>query len=274
MTGLLIDGRLVSVPGVTVVPPTVAGGPLWAQLDPGDYRLRRTPWVRQIVLHTTKGAARQHVIPGHGPGARARAVADFWRGDPAHSGAHIVIDNDGSVVCLVDLARCCAYHATVSNEWSVGIEIYQEADGGIYEAALTAAVPTVLAICEALGIPSQYVTDRYNGHPLQRLLDGGPNVVGIYGHRANTENRGWGDPGDEIFARLDAAGCEPITINDHLDLELGKQRQAALNAIDAWRGNTYRPLVVDGLVGPASLAAMRRLGFARWRDVGMAERAA
>jgi hypothetical protein len=52
------------------------------------------------------------------------------------------------------------------------------------------------------------------------------------------------------------------------DLEVRKRRQAALNAADARAGNTYRPLVVDGIVGPASLAAARRLRFARWRDVG------
>jgi hypothetical protein len=44
------------------------------------------------------------------------------------------------------------------------------------------------------------------------------------------------------------------------DLELGRHRQAALVA----RGER---LEIDGLVGPASLAAARRQGFARWRDV-------
>jgi hypothetical protein len=61
------------------------------------------------------------------------------------------------------------------------------------------------------------------------------------------------DPGDEIFARLIAAGAEPVLAGQRQDLELGKVRQAALVA----RGEQ---LEVDGLVGPASLAAARRQG--------------
>lgn len=271
---LLIDGKLVPVPGVTVIPPASHGGPSWAALGPRDCRPRKTTWTRALVAHTTKGAPRQYVKPGGGPGNRERNVAEFWRDDPAYSGAHIVIGSDGTVACLADLARVCAYHATVSNDWSVGIELYQEADGGVHEAVFAAAVPVMLAICEALAIPFQFVADAYRGHPFARLLNGGPDVVGIYGHRANSENRGWGDPGDEIFLRLAAAGCEPVTINDRRDLDLGKQRQAALNAADAKAGRTFRPLVVDGVVGPASIAVARRQGYKRWRDVGCAERAA
>jgi hypothetical protein len=54
----------------------------------------------------------------------------------------------------------------------------------------------------------------------------------------------------------------------------GRRRQAALNAADARAGNTWRPLVVDGVCGPASVQAMRRHGNEHWRNVGCAERAA
>jgi N-acetylmuramoyl-L-alanine amidase-like protein len=275
-SGLLIDGKLVPVPGVTVIPPASHGGPAWCALAPGDYRARKTTWCRQTILHTTKGASRQYTKPGVGPPWRERNVAEFWRDDPAYSCAHIVIGSDGVVACLADLARVCAYHATVSNDYSVGIELYQEADTGVYEATFAAAIPVVRIICATLGIPYQYIADRYNGHPLPRMLNGGSDVVGVTGHRSNSENRGWGDPGDEVFARLAADGCEPVTINDRQDIALGMQRQRYLNTVSAKRGETLRPLVVDGLVGPSSLAAMRRLmgPAARWRDVGMAERAA
>ena len=46
MTGLLIRGQLVPVPGHTVIPPASAGGPAWCSLNPGDYRQRPTLWVR------------------------------------------------------------------------------------------------------------------------------------------------------------------------------------------------------------------------------------
>lgn len=266
MTGLLINGALVPVPGVAVTPPATHGGPSWCALSPGDYRMRRQR-PHAIVLHTTKGAPRQYVRPGSGSAGRERNVAEFWRDDPAYSGAHIVIGSDGTVACLADLATVCAYHATVSNEWSAGIELYQELDSGVYEATFAAAVPTIMAICDALSIPFQYVADPYSGHPLPRLLNGGPDVVGIYGHRANTEQRGWGDPGDEIFARLAFAGAEPVHLASNDDLVLGMQRQRVLNSMDARRGNTVRPLIVDGIVGPASMATMRRLGFVRWNEV-------
>jgi hypothetical protein len=265
--GLLIDGRLVPVPGVTVIPPTVAGGPPWCSLAPGDYRSRRTPWVRGVVVHTTKGASRQYVRAGAGASLRERNVAEFWRRDPAYSGAHIVIGSDGTVACLADLARICAYHATVSNDWTVGIELYQESDGGVHEAVFAAAVAAIATICDTMGIPFQFAADPYTGHPLQRLLNGGPDVVGVYGHRSNTEQRGWGDPGDEIFMRLQAAGCEPMRYGAGEDLRLGAERQVTLNALDAATGHTYAPLVVDGVCGPASVRAMRRHGFKRWADV-------
>jgi hypothetical protein len=274
-TGLLIAGKLYGVPGVRVLAPAGAGGPTWCALSPGDYRMRRGA-AHQVVLHTTKGDWPQHVIPGAGLGGRARLTADFWRNDPSSSAAHIVIDSDGTVACLADLAYACAYHATVSNEYSVGIELYQEPGGGIYEAVYSAAVPVVRTICSALGIPFQFVADPYTGHPLQRFLDGARDFYGVLGHRHNTEQRGRGDPGDEIFARLLAAGAEPVIAAHRQDIALGKARQAWLNTADerarlaqpsnvGWIPTT--PLVVDGIVGPASLAAARRQGYRSWREV-------
>lgn len=264
--GLLISGRLVPVPGLAIIPPASVGGPSWCALDPGDYRTRAGR-PHQVVLHTTKGDEPQHVKPGKGLAGAARNVAEFWHRDPTHSAAQIVIDRDGTVLCLADLVAAEAYHATVSNAYSVGIELYQEADLGIYEAVYDAAVLLVPALCDALDIPFTVVADEYTGHPLQRFLNGAPNYYGVLGHRCNTEQRGRGDPGDEIFARLIAAGGEPVQASEREDIELAIRRQEWLNAADAKAGDTYRPLVVDGLCGAASLATARRQGFTRWRDV-------
>lgn len=250
--GLLIAGRTVQVPGLRIL--NAADEP-WITLDPGDYRMRKTTWVRQVMLHTTKGDWPQYVRAGAGPGGKGRVVADFWHRDPTHSAAHIVIDNNGTVYCLANLAYACAYHATVSNDWSVGIELYQESDGGIYEAVYDAAVKLIPALCDAMSIPFQVVADTYNGHPLTRMLNGGMDVVGIVGHRDNTENRGRGDPGDEIFDRLIDAGAEPVLITHGQDLELAKARQKTLR------------ITADGLVGPASMAAARKAGYSRWSHV-------
>jgi hypothetical protein len=82
--------------------------------------------------------------------------------------------------------------------------------------------------------------------------------------------RGRGDPGDEIWRRLAALGFEGVDYDGGEDLELGRARQLELNAADARKGLlTWRPLVADGVCGPASIAAMRRHGFKRWRDVGV-----
>jgi len=130
-TGLLLAGQLVQVPGVTVLAPASHGGPPRCRLQSGDYRARARPPV-QLLLHATKGTWPQHVKPGAGPPGRELAVADYWAQDPVHSAAHIVIGSDGTVACLGDLVRDEAFHATVSNPYSVGIELYQEADGGIW----------------------------------------------------------------------------------------------------------------------------------------------
>lgn len=267
MTGLLIAGRTVPVPGLTVIPPAPVG-PSWCSLGPEDYRMRRTNWVRQVILHTTKGDWPQPILPGAGAPGRAQAVADFWRGDPLHSAAHLVVDLDGTVACLCDLAYVAAYHAEMSNDWSVGIEMYQLAGGGVHEATLDATVKLVSALCDALGIPEQ-MPDRYHGEPLMRMEMGcgpqrrnlgGPDCVGVFGHRNNTGNRGRGDPGDEIFARLARAGFEQFDYDNKLDLQRGADRQSYLVGHGA-------KIDIDGKVGPVSLAAARRQGFKRWREV-------
>lgn len=269
MTGLLIRGKLVPVPGLTVIPPASHGGPKWAALVPGDCTPRGTSWVRQVIVHTTKGNWPQHVVAGSGPGGSDRVVADFWRDDPVHSAAHLVVDTDGSVVCLCDLAEVVAYHAEASNPWSIGIEMYQLSDGGIYDATLIATTVLVEFLCSAFGIPQLMPRGPYRNQPLHRMEIGSgstrhqlgaPDAVGVFGHRDNTERRGRGDPGDEIFKRLAAIGWEGADYDGSEDLHLGAQRQQALNV----RGEL---LDVDGVCGPASWAAMKRQGFSRWRDV-------
>lgn len=259
--GLLVSGHLVEVPGlVTLSPSDCPGGRPWCRLDPRDYRMRRET-VRQVVMHTTVGADSQRVIPGRGPGGHAERTARAWQEDPSQSSAQLVVDSDGVVACLADLARICAYHATVSNEYSVGVEMHQEADGGVYDATLSAATLLVSALCEILDFPFTVVSDPYIGHPIPRFArDGAPDFYGVLGHRHNTEQRGWGDPGDEIFLRLVAAGGERVAAERGQDLQLAAGRQRWLNA----RGGR---LVVDGRPGPKTMAEMRRQQFSRWRDV-------
>lgn len=277
--GLLIAGDLVEVPGLTVIPPASHGGPPWARLGPEDCRARPTPWIRQIIVHTTGGDWPQGVRAGAGPAGHAEQIARMWSGDPHSSAAQLIVDYDGSVACLCDLATVEAYHAEASNPWSVGIEMCTMADYSIYDATVAATATLVQWLCSQFGIPEQMPRGPYRDQPLRRMEVttagqrhqlGGPDLVGVFGHRDNTSERGRGDPGDEIWIRLAALGFEGLDYDydGGEDLAVGKRRQAELNALDAKAGNTIRPLVVDGIVGPGSMAAARRLGFTRWRDVG------
>lgn len=259
MRGLLIGGALHEVPGVECLSPG-AGSPSWLRLAPGDYCQRKTKWVRQIVAHTTKGIAPQTIRPGKGAGGKDRVVAEFWRGDPNHSAAHIVVDTDGSVACLADLATICAYHATTANDWSVGIEMYQESDGGVYEATLASTVAVCRTICDVLGIPYQMHHAAYRNAPVERLVPGGRDCVGIYGHRDQTDRRGLGDPGGAIYARLRADGCEGFDFGRREDLDKWIGRQQKLRAMG-------EHVDVDGICGPGTMAAMRRRGIKRGAEL-------
>jgi len=284
MSGLLISGSLVQIPGLRMVAPAGYGGPAWATLTTDDYRSRPSSWIRQVIIHTTKGIWPQREISGAGPGGSGKVVADFWRGDPAHSAAQIVVDTDGTVVCLADLARSAAYHAEGSNPWSIGIEMYQLGDGGIYSATLDATATIVAALTMSglpgrtglFQIPAQMPRGPYRSAPLLRMESGsgsarrnfgGPNLVGVFGHRDNTSQRGRGDPGDLIFGRLAALGFEGMDYDGNEDLSRGVERQQALNAHDDAAGHKGPRLTIDGVFGPASAAAMARHGFKRWRDV-------
>lgn len=290
-TGILLDGILHDVPGLRIVPPASHGGPAWNYLDPGDYHAR--PGRPHLLLdHTTGGLWPQRIFPGVGLPGHAEQIAKMWSGqdrgggDRIHSGAPFLVDFDGTIYCLQDSLRCAAYHAELANDVSIGIEHCTTPDGSIYQATLDASAALHLALCDLLSIPHQVHAAAYRNQPLSRCETGRKtaahdgrvqsrcaDLYGILQHRDQTSERGRGDAGDALIAAHVGAGAEPLDYSNSDDLVRGRERQLALNALDARAGNTVRPLVVDGLVGAASIAAMRRLGYTRWRDVGMAERA-
>lgn len=255
--GLLVAGVVVPVDGLAVANPLDTA---WCRLAAGDYRKRKTTWVRAIVIHGTRGGWPQPIIPGAGPGGRDKVVADFWRGDPVHSAAQLVVDTDGTVACLCDLARDAAYHATVANDWSIGIEMAQVGASELYEATLAATVRLVLALCETFEIPFQMPIGPYAGRPLKRLVNGGPDFAGVYGHRDNTSRRGRGDPGDVIYRELEVAGAERFDLDARTDLDAWERRQRKLNAMGT-------VVEVDGIAGPATMRALRSFGCSSGREL-------
>lgn len=273
---LLIAGKMFPVEGLNIIPPASHGGPAWCQLDPGDYMMRPTPWVRQIIIHTTGGLWPQAVLPGKAPGGHAQQIAEMWSGADrgsggrVHSAAQLIVDFDGSVACLCDLASIAAYHAEASNPWSIGIEMSTWPHGEISEVTLKTTAKLVDALCwPTFPIPRQMPRGPYRNEPIARMeLNGqglrhqlgGPTLCGVFGHRDNTSERGAGDPGDAIWKELDALRFERVNFHTFEDLIVGKERQAQLNARGA-------RLTVDGIVGSKSLLAAENQGYRHWSDV-------
>jgi len=253
MTGLIIGGKSVEVPGLKIV----------NFLD--DKRLRRGPedgkkdkgrWVKQVIIHTTKGIpggkikTPQHVKVGSAALDKDFNTAAYWRNDPKRSGAHLVIDADGSVGCIADLADEVMYHAGQSgiNNSSIGIELYQLQDGGIYEATLLACIRLCNALSEIFGIQRQ-IHVPYSKKAIKRLNTGGKDCVGFFGHRDVSNNRGFGDPGDIIMDMLGAAGYERYNFEKGEDLVVWKNRQTMIGATP------------DGIPGPNTVRALEAGGF-------------
>jgi hypothetical protein len=253
MPGLLYNGKLIQVPGLEIISP---GDQPWARLSSEDFGPRPSQWIRQITLHTTKGKWPQHVKPGAGAGGKDKAVADWWIKDKNHSAAQLVVDNDGSIACLCDLKYAAWHNSNFKlNQVSIGIEMYQEADGGIYEAVLESTVKLVLALCDIFGIPLQGALLPYRNAPIRRMELGDTTVVGVYGHRDITHSRGYGDPGEEILNRLVKAGMIRFDIQAKKEIEFWKRVQNSLNSKYGLK------LTCDGICGPGTVKALRDLGL-------------
>ena len=78
----------------------------------------------------------------------------------------------------------------------------------------------------------------------------GGDMIGLYGHRSQTNNRGNGDPGDFIFQALEAAHYEKFDFAGEQDLLVWKDRQSRLG------------LKADGVPGPTTRMHLKKSGHA------------
>lgn len=268
MPGLIIGGKEVEVPGVPVRnfkddPKLMlrVGKP-----DGNNDGKKRARPVSLVVLHTTKGIPggkdkRPQILhPGLGPDTKAEDRTNaYWSTDPTPSGAHIVIDADGSVGCLADLLTVCAYHAGQHdvNERSVGIEIFQGSDASLYAGQLEVVVKVVDVLTAQFSIQRQ-IPDFYRNKPVERLqVWGGKDLVGVVGHRDVSDQRGKGDPGDFIMDYLEKAGYERFDFFAEADKVEWKKRQKMLAE------KLGRQLSIDGVpgIGIETTSALRELGY-------------
>jgi hypothetical protein len=209
------------------------------------------------------------VRSGQGPdlGWDGDLAKRFMKDDRAAS-CHVPIDADGSYACLADLVRTVTYHAGHVNEITVSVELYQTADGIVFESTLESAVCVIDALTRILGIQRQFAHEREICRRFASPTVGvsatsklayaaggarGTDFCGVYGHRNVTRNRGRGDPGDEVFRKLAAAGYEGWNVDTGDDLDVWSERQKALGICDD---------ECDGIPGPRTraLLQMRR----RW----------
>lgn len=254
--GLLIAGLVVPVPGFTVIGPHDTS---WAFLSPGDGCARST-MPDKIMVHRSIGDDPDHVLKGAGPSADAggaRRTAAFWAGDPKHSGAGVVIGLDGEIACLCDLVRFETYNARACNPWAIGIELHEQPGGVLYQRQLDALVATVWTIAEHTGIQLQ-VPSGYSGQPLRRFAaDGGRGrgLVGVFGHRDQSDERGHWDPGDAAMQAMIDAGAHAFDFDGRADVAWWMAVQQDLAARKLYSG------AIDGIPGAQTCAALKLDGY-------------
>lgn len=258
MGGLVISGTAVAVPGLTIQ--SWLDDPSLRLKKGEDMRVRKTAWVRSIILHTTKGIPGgsdkrpQKIIPGCGPHIDAgQRVARYWSKDGRNAGAHIVVDFDGVVTCCADLASEATYHAGNVNDVSIGIEIYQGSDAELYEYQLEKVVTLVDFLTKHFQIQRQYHWP-YLKRPIKGFEEtGGAGFLGVFGHRDCSDNRGLGDPGDAVFEFLRQAGYMRFNFEAGEDKKFWREKQEPLKKINP-------ALSVDGSPGPLTAQALLKNG--------------
>lgn len=250
---IVLNGQLVPIFGVETlswlddphVPMTTDGNP-------------RREWIRGIVLHTVHGKLGS-LLPGVKVSSRAEAFAVYQANTSRDVSWDYTIDTDGTVIASNDPLKRACWHATSVNAFTIGIELVQENNGDIYQGQVDATVKFLDALTRELA-------DR--GHPIQRQVPidahGKPvrgviprivdpqdsrSVVGIYGHRNQTSNRGPGDPGDFVFQALLDAGYKGFNYDHGEDLIFWKAEQTRLgfSAVDGVPGcGTQEKLLAEG----------------------------
>ncbi len=273
---LLINGKLIDVPGVRTLAPDSLP---WVHLSREDGKIRAKRKPQQAIIHKTIADDPEVVVDddestpdvdeGVGPAkgfGGAQYTAEYWQGSSKCSGAHLVTGFEGTTACLEDLVIYEAWHGNQANDLSYGHEIKEGPGGKVYMASLLATLEVTLVATSEIGIqwqcPIKYVKDK----PLTRFKDGGKTLVGILGHRDITTNRGYWDPGDTFFRMARARGVEAWDFEAKQDIDVWSRRQEWLKAEGYYTGT------IDGIPWIQTTEALKKAGypggiFARWREL-------
>lgn len=219
----------------------------------------RTKWVRAIVMHTVHGKV-GGVRPGNAPpSTRAESYAKYQANTTRDVSWDYTIDTDGTIIVSNDPLVWYTWQATAVNPWTIGIEMVQESNGDVWEGQIATAVKFLDFITRVLadmGHPIQrQVPMNSVGKPVRGVIprienaESAKSVVGVYGHRNQTSNRGPGDPGDPIFEALLRAGYKGMNLDAQDDITFWKGVQHMLG------------LTEDGVPGPGTANALKARGY-------------
>jgi hypothetical protein len=193
----------------------------------------RKTWIRAIVCHTTKGKLGQ-LLPGFGPKTdRAIKYAKYQTQTDRDVSWDFTCDFDGNWIVQNDPLKFYTWHAGAVNGYTCGFEIVQDETGNMYENQVAKAVEFIDFLTAKLGIQRQIPWDVKNNKPFKYTIERiagsnhGKDVVGVYCHYHQTNNRGFGDPGPWLQIALKEAGYETYAF-DGDDREVWKERQKTL----------------------------------------------
>lgn len=269
MPGFVIGGQQHEVPGTNLR--NFKDDPRFTLRMPNDGRLRNKTasgkwhWIRGLFLHVTGGPTEKeyvehqedHVLPGDGPpGTGDERILNSWTLSSSSGGAQLIVDFDRSAICTCDLLTDAAYAQTSCNENFDALEMLRGSkDGVMYAGQLDEVVKFCDAFTRLMGVQRQFHAPYRAYHPVPRLLAGGSDCVGLFGHRDQTDGRGPLDPGDPIYDRLAAAGYELFDYSKDEDLDVWKARQLELQLMGCYKG------AIDGVCGPGTVQGLLDAGY-------------
>lgn len=275
---IVLNGNKYEIPGLTTVSfldqvERKYGNKVRLQpaFGPAIHGKTRDTWIRGIVVHTNRGQLPQRIVPGGKDMQRDIALARYQASSTRVAGWDYTVDTDGSVAVSNDPWDLYTYHAGPANQHTVGIEMVQDTNKpyNLYEDGLDATVLLLDYLTNRLGIQRQIMCyDASNDSWREGVIPGrlqsprdrtklrkeptGGDVVGIYGHRNITTNKGPGDPGNAIFDKLKEAGYEMFDVVTGQDKEVWKKRQEDIGLFEEYR---------DGVPGPKTRRILANKGY-------------
>lgn len=252
---IILNEQKIEIPGVKTIS--------WKDPEAASLKIKeatdkspRKTWLRGIVCHTVHGKLGK-LIPGDGPKTdKAIKYAKYQTSTDRDVSWDFTQDLNGDWVVQNDPLKFYTWQASAVNGYTCGFELVQLDNGDLYEGQIAKAVEFVDFLTAKLGIQRQIPWDMVNDKPLRSTVSriSGPNagkdVVAVYCHYHQTNNRGFGDPGPWLQEALKKAGYETYAF-DGDDKEVWKTRQRALGITES---------ECDGVPGPATVRALAASG--------------